>query len=106
LLNVDSDLGLRCNILHTNTGTSSLSAIEIGSLGFPAEFNSIFTGRTAAAIRAKCVFSGPYIGVHGGYIHVSPVSGNGPALVANPLAISGGCSTPMEVYRNLAELYY
>lgn len=95
-LDVDGDLALSFTI--TNAGNSS---IELGSLGFPAEFNSIFTNRTAEETQELCSLSDPYIGMHAGYIRVSPVSGNGAALVVTPLG-----DTPMEAYRNLDEPYY
>ncbi|KAI0428150.1 hypothetical protein F5Y09DRAFT_9476 [Xylaria sp. FL1042] len=97
-LNVSGDLGLRFNIVNSGTST-----IEIGSLGFPAEFNSIFTNRAAADIQKLCSLSDPYIGMHAGYIRASPISGTGAALVVTPL---NGTDTPFEGYRNLAETSY
>lgn len=95
-LDIDGDLALSFTI--ANVGNSS---IELGSLGFPAEFNSIFTNRTAEETQELCSLSDPYIGMHAGYIRVSPVSGDGAALVVTPLG-----DTPMEAYRNLDEPYY
>lgn len=95
-IDVDGDLGLRFTI--ENSGTSS---VEIGSLGFPAEFNSIFTNRTADEIQELCSLSDPYIGMHAGHIRVSPIGGTGAALVVTPIG-----DTPMEAYRNLDETYY
>ncbi|KAI1296327.1 hypothetical protein F5Y03DRAFT_370655 [Xylaria venustula] len=97
-LNVSGDLGLRFTIV--NSGTTS---IEIGSLGFPAEFNSIFTNRDASDIQQLCSLSDPYIGMHAGYIRANPISGTGAALVVTPL---NGTDTPFEAYRNLAEPSY
>lgn len=90
---VSGDLGLEFTI--TNAGGD---ALEIGSLGFPAEFNSIFTNRSAVQTQERCSLSDPYIGMHGGYIQAVPVSGVGPALVVTPLG-----DTPLEAYRNLVE---
>lgn len=95
-LNADGDLGLSFTL--TNTGPT---AIELGSLGFPAEFNNIFTNYTAAETQQYCSLSDPYIGMHAGYIRVSPINGNGAALVVTALG-----DTPMEAYRNLDEPYY
>jgi len=92
-IDTGGDLALRFTL--TNTGKTSL---EIGSLGFPAEFNSIFTGRSAEKIQEKCSLADPYIGMHGGYIRVVPVSGTGAALVVTPLG-----DTPFEAWRNLGE---
>ena len=93
-LDVDGDLGLEFAI----TNNRKDEAVEIGSLGFPAEFNSIFTNRSAEETQEKCSLSDPYIGMDGGYIQAVPVSGVGPALVVTPLG-----NTPLEAYRNLVE---
>ncbi|KAI0835889.1 hypothetical protein F5Y06DRAFT_113263 [Hypoxylon sp. FL0890] len=95
-LDVSGDLGLRFTI--ENTGNSP---VEIGSLGFPAEFNSIFTNRTAVDTQRLCSLSDPYIGMHAGNIRVTPLQGTGSALVVTPLG-----DTPLEAYRNLVEPSY
>ncbi|KAF6814612.1 hypothetical protein CPLU01_14363 [Colletotrichum plurivorum] len=95
-LDVSGDLGLRFTI--QNSGTS---ALEIGSLGFPAEFNSIFTNRRAPDMQRLCSLSDPYIGMHAGQIRVAPIRGTGAALVVTPLG-----DTPLEAYRNLRETSY
>ncbi|KAI1385687.1 uncharacterized protein F4822DRAFT_351353 [Hypoxylon trugodes] len=95
-LDVEGDLGLRFTI-----GNTGKTALEIGSLGFPAEFNSIFTNRAATDTQRLCSLSDPYIGMHAGYIRVSPVRGTGAALVVTPLG-----DTPFEAYRNLNEPSY
>ncbi|KAH6987048.1 hypothetical protein EDB80DRAFT_623719, partial [Ilyonectria destructans] len=94
-LDVSGDLGLRFTL--KNTGTKS---IEIGSLGFPAEFNSIFSGREATEMQSHCSLSDPYIGMDAGQIRVAPVKGTGKALLVTPL---GGTTSPLEAYRNLKE---
>ena len=71
-LDVDGDLGLRFTIANGGKNT-----VEIGSLGFPAEFNSIFTNRTAEDMAAHCSLSDPYIGQDAGHIRVAPVKGTG-----------------------------
>lgn len=96
-LDVSGDLGLRFTL--QNSGSSS---VEIGSLGFPAEFNSIFTNRQATDMQRLCSLSDPYIGMHAGHIRVAPTKGTGAALVVTPL----GDDTPLEAYRNLAERSY
>ncbi|KAI0202965.1 hypothetical protein F4808DRAFT_48662 [Astrocystis sublimbata] len=97
-IDVSGDLGLRFTI--TNSGKST---IELGSLGFPAEFNSIFTNRDASEIQRLCSLSDPYIGMHAGYIRANPISGTGAALIVTPLE---GTDTPFEAYRNLIEPSY
>lgn len=95
-IDVSGDLGLQFTL--SNSGQS---VVEIGSLGFPAEFNSIFTDRTAEGIQEKCSLVDPYIGLDAGYLRVAPVSGEGSALVVTPLG-----DTPLEAYRNLLEDSY
>lgn len=95
-LDVDGDLGLSFTV--TNAANSS---IQLGSLGFPVEFNNIFTNYTAAETQEFCSLFDPYIGMHAGYIRVAPINGNGAALVVTPLG-----DTPLEAYRNLDEPYY
>ncbi|KAF4981151.1 hypothetical protein FZEAL_2985 [Fusarium zealandicum] len=94
-LDVAGDLGLRFTFV--NTGDDS---IEIGSLGFPAEFNSIFTGRKATEMQSHCSLSDPYIGMDAGQIRVAPVKGTGKALLVTAL---NGTKSPMEAYRDLDE---
>jgi hypothetical protein len=77
------------------------SQIEVGSLGFPAEFNSIFTDRTATEMQALCSLSDSYIGMHAGHIRVAPTKGTGAALIVTPIG-----DTPLEAYRNLYETYH
>ncbi|OGM43319.1 hypothetical protein ABOM_008706 [Aspergillus bombycis] len=95
-LDVDGDLGLSFTL--TNKGNSS---VEIGSLGFPIESNSIFTNRTADEVTAQCSLVDPYIGLDAGYLQFTPTSGQGPALIITPLV---NTSTPFEAWRNLAEV--
>lgn len=90
---LDGDVALTFTL--TNNGTSTM---EIGSLGFPMEFNSIFTNRDADNIQANGSLHDPYIGLDAGYIRVTPTSGNGPALVVTPLG-----DTPLQAWRNLYE---
>lgn len=97
-LDVEGDLGLHFSI--TNGGANT---IELGSLGLPAEFNSIFTNRTAEDMAAHCSLSDPYIGQDAGHIRVAPVKGTGKGLIVTPLK---GTKTPMEAYRNLEEPWF
>ncbi|VUC34743.1 unnamed protein product [Clonostachys rosea] len=97
-LDADGDLGLRFSI--KNTGNTS---IEIGSLGLPAAFDNIFTGRSPDAVQQHCSLSQPYIGLDAGHIRVNPVRGIGSALVVTPL---NGTHSPMEAYRFLPEKSY
>ncbi|GFF69759.1 hypothetical protein IFM47457_02782 [Aspergillus lentulus] len=97
-VDVDGDLGLSFTI--TNAANQD---IEIGSLGFPTEFNSIFTNRTPEEMSAKCSLTDPYIGMDAGYLQITPTSGTGEALIVTPL---GNTSTPFEAWRNIDEPYF
>ncbi|KAI1023763.1 hypothetical protein LB504_005008 [Fusarium proliferatum] len=97
-LEVDGDLGLRFTI--RNTGDKQL---EIGSLGLPIEFNSVFTGKTQSEMQNQCCLSDPYIGLDAGHLRVAPVNpqtGSPSGLVVTPLQ---GTETRFEAYRNLKE---
>lgn len=72
--------------------------VEIGSMGFPIAFNTIFTGRTAADTNANCSLIDPYIGNDAGFVQVAPLLGTQPPLIITP---SG--NTPFEAWRWLPE---
>lgn len=72
--------------------------IEIGQLGIPMVFNNIITGRRLPEAHEKNSFSDPYIGLDAGYIQVTRLKGNGPALVVVPEG-----KTPFEAYQLLRE---
>ncbi|KAF4183726.1 hypothetical protein CNMCM7927_008853 [Aspergillus lentulus] len=97
-VDVDGDLGLSFTI--TNAANQD---IEIGSLGFPIEFNSIFTNRTPEEMSAKCSLTDPYIGMDAGYLQITPTSGTGEALIVTPL---GNTSTSFEAWRDIDEPYF
>lgn len=87
----DNQLGLTFTI--TNTGDK---ALELGGVGFPIEFNSIFSNRDN--INQVCSLTDPNIGLDGGYLRVAPMSGNGSALAVTPFG-----STPLEAWNWLYE---
>lgn len=99
---LDGDLAVVYSI--TNNADDTL---ELGSLGFPVEFNNIFTNRMAQDIEDICSFQDPYIGLDAGYVQVTRVNGTGPALVVSSLN-----ETKFEAWRFLNEanksapLYY
>ena len=76
----DGDLALSFTIENIAS-----TAIELGSLGFPIEFNNIITNRTATEATNKCVFVDPYLGLNAGYAQVTRFTGKGPNLVVTPL---------------------
>uniref|UniRef100_A0A8H7NIQ1 Alpha-L-rhamnosidase six-hairpin glycosidase domain-containing protein n=1 Tax=Bionectria ochroleuca TaxID=29856 RepID=A0A8H7NIQ1_BIOOC len=92
-IDVEGDLGLQFTI--ANTGRSN---VELGSLGFPASVNNIFTSRKREDMYANCSFMDPYIGLDAGYLQITPIKGTGAALVVTPIG-----DTPLEAYRFLPE---
>lgn len=97
-LDVDGDLALRFTVENTLDGE-----VEIGSFGFPTDFNSIFTDRDALGMQESCSLSDPYIGLDAGQLRVTPVNperGSPYALVVTPLE---GTVAQFEAYRNLVE---
>jgi hypothetical protein len=72
--------------------------VEIGALGIPVVFNNMITGRNLVQAHELCSFSDPYIGLDGGYLQVTRLSGHGPALVVVPDG-----KTPFEAYQLLNE---
>lgn len=72
--------------------------IEIGGLGIPVVFNNILTGRNLEQAHEICSFADPYVGLDGGYLQVTRLSGQGPALVVVPEKNTG-----FEAYQLLNE---
>ncbi len=64
-------------------------AVEIGALGAPMVFNNIISNRSLEEAHARCSFSDPYVGKDAGYLQVTRLSGEGPALLVLP---KGGTS--------------
>jgi hypothetical protein len=86
-------LTLRFELKNKTTQT-----LEIGALGIPMVFNNIITDRNLEQAHAVCSFSDPYIGQDAGYLQVTRLSGQGPALIVVPEG-----KTPFEAYRLLDE---
>lgn len=70
--------------------------VEIGALGIPMVFNNILTDRSLDQAHAVSSFVDPYIGGDAGYVQVTRLSGQGPALVVVPHG-----RTPLEAYNPL-----
>jgi hypothetical protein len=89
-----------------NLKNKSSEPVQIGALGFPMIFNNMIydlrratdrnrtPARTLPDAHAICSFSDPAIGLDGGYLQVTRLSGHGPAL----LVVEEG-RTPFEGYR-------
>ena len=76
-----------------NPGTTP---VEIGALGIPMVFNNILSERSLDEAHAVASFHDPYIGRDAGYLQVTRLSGQGPALLVVPLG-----DTPFEAYNPL-----
>lgn len=87
----DGALALRFEIRNRSD-----RSVEIGALGIPMVFNNILEGRSLDQAHAVSSFSDPYIGQDAGYIQVTRLSGEGPALLVVPYG-----STPLEAYNPL-----
>ncbi|HEX9698134.1 MAG TPA: DUF5695 domain-containing protein [Acidobacteriota bacterium] len=70
--------------------------VEIGALGIPMVFNNILQGRSLDEAHAVSSFYDPYVGNDAGYLQVTRLSGQAPALVVVPHG-----RTPFEAYRPL-----
>ena len=87
----DGRLVLRFTLRNTSAGP-----VEIGALGIPMIFDNILTDRSLDEAHAVASFHDPYIGRDAGYLQVTRLSGQGPALVVAPLG-----HTPFEAYNPL-----
>ena len=87
----DGRLTLRFELTNT-----SASPVELGGVGIPMVFNNILSGRSLEEAHAVASFHDPYIGHDGGYVQVTRLSGEGPALLVTPLE-----GTPLEAWRPL-----
>jgi hypothetical protein len=72
--------------------------VQIGALGIAMVFNNIITRRSLEQAHEVCSFSDPYVGLDGGYLQVTRLSGSGPALIVTPEE-----KTPFEAYHVLQE---
>jgi hypothetical protein len=71
-------------VLSVEVTNRSAAPVEIGALGLPVVFNNIITGRNLEQAHEICSFFDPYIGLDAGYVQVTRLSGQGPALVVVP----------------------
>ena len=80
-------------VLRFTMTNTSRDAVEIGALGVPMVFNNVLTSRTLDQAHAACSFYDPYIGRDAGYLQVTRLTGQGPALLVVPDG-----HTPFEAY--------
>lgn len=85
-------------VLRFELKNNSSQPVQLGALGMPMIFNNIISGRNLKEAHEKCSFSDPYIGQDAGYLQVTRLNGDGPALVVVPDG-----QTPFEAYQPLAE---
>jgi hypothetical protein len=85
-------------VLRFDLKNRSAEPLQIGALGIPLVFNNIITGRNLKEAHEKCSFADPYIGQDAGYLQVTRLSGQGPALIVTPAG-----QTPFEAYQLLNE---
>lgn len=71
--------------------------VEVGALGIPMIFNNIISGRSLEEAHATNSFYDPYMGQDAGYLQVTRLNGQGPALAVVP----EGDNTSFEAYRPL-----
>lgn len=80
-------------VLRFTLHNKSSSSVQIGALGIPLVFNNVITNRTLDQAHAACSFSDPYIGRDAGYVQVTRLNGQSPALLVLPDG-----RTPLEAY--------
>ncbi|QGP80990.1 DUF5695 domain-containing protein [Sphingobium sp. CAP-1] len=77
---------------------TSREPVEIGALGMPMVFDNIILDRDLDQAHAQASFVDPYIGRDAGYVQVTRLNGQGPALLVLPEK-----NTPLEAYRPVLE---
>lgn len=85
-------------VLRFDLKNSAPETIQIGALSIPMIFNNIITDRSLKQAHEICSFFDPYVGQDGGYLQVTRLNGQGPALIVVPEK-----NTPFEAYQPLAE---
>ncbi len=92
-VNDNGVLALRFTLVNT-----SGAPVEIGALGMPMVFDNIILDRDLDQAHAQASFVDPYIGRDAGYVQVTRLNGQGPALLVLPEK-----NTPLEAYRPVLE---
>jgi len=80
-------------VLRFELKNRTAEPVQIGALGIPMVFNNVLSSRSLDQAHTACVFADPYIGEDAGYLQVTRLSGQGPALVVVPDG-----RTPFEAY--------
>ena len=71
-------------VMRVELKNGSSAPVEVGALGLPMVFNNVITGRNLDQAHAACSFADPYIGQDAGYLQVTRLSGQAPALLVLP----------------------
>lgn len=87
------NLSLRFEL--TNAGSRD---IELGGVGLAMVFDNVLSKRSLAEAHAEASFADPYIGLDAGYVQVTRLNGQGPALL-----VVGEGGTAFEAYRPIAD---
>lgn len=91
-LDVDGELVMRFTLENPTGG-----AVEIGGLGMALVFDNNLGGRSLDEAHTRNVFYDPYVGLDAGYLQVTRLNGDGPALLVLPER-----GTPFEEYKPIA----
>jgi hypothetical protein len=83
-------------VLRFTLKNKTAQSVQVGALGIPMIFNNVLNERSLENAHKVCSFYDPYIGEDAGYLQVTRLSGQGPAL----LVIPDG-KTPLEAYSPL-----
>ncbi len=87
------NLALRFELTNT-----SKRAIELGGVGFAMVFDNVLSKRSLAEAHTQASFADPYIGLDAGYLQVTRLNGQGPALI-----VTGEAGTPFEAYKPITD---
>jgi hypothetical protein len=80
-------------VLRFELKNRTTAPVQVGALGIPMVFNNVITGRNLDQAHTICSFHDPYIGADAGYLQVTRLNGQGPALLVVPDG-----KTPFEAY--------
>ena len=85
-------------VLQFELKNATSAPVQIGALGLPMIFNNMLRGWPLAQMQEVNSFYDPAINQDGGYVQVTRLNGQGPALVVVPEG-----RTPLEAWRLLPE---
>jgi len=85
-------------VLRFTLKNKTYKPIEVGAVGIPMIFNNVLNERSLEEAHAKCSFYDPYIGEDAGYLQVTRLNGEGPALLVVP-----DSKTPFEAYNPILD---